>query len=373
MAEPIVIVDSDGTEHEFPAGFDPKRAAMIVRSKTTSYTPDPTIQAQTADALNQRQGGFPALSHAPRSDAPDEGPTGLTRIGAMLEPMAYPHSMGDMAAMLIPSGGGAAVDRLVSPIVKGAAKYGGAALEAGASLLPVKGRAALSVLRELNPSSWNSPLTVAGREGRAVAASKTFNELPLAQQMQQFPEVPAPVTTRQGMPILSPPTPSPDAAIEAELRARGIDPKRVVSVTPGTTRGAVPIRQIKPVASHAPATAPALEPVEPPPNVTSAPVSQPLGQPRVMTLKDTPTTWTPESARARLEMDDWHSGADPGTPEAQRASYQHREDAANKAHWKYLMESRNTALLPGAILGNELRKALLEQLRGGDETTPPAR
>ncbi len=37
--EPIIIVDDAGTEHEFPAGFDPQRAAAIVRGQSPSSQP----------------------------------------------------------------------------------------------------------------------------------------------------------------------------------------------------------------------------------------------------------------------------------------------------------------------------------------------
>ena len=30
MADPLIIVDADGLEHEFPAGFDPIQAARII-------------------------------------------------------------------------------------------------------------------------------------------------------------------------------------------------------------------------------------------------------------------------------------------------------------------------------------------------------
>ncbi len=57
--ESVIIVDGDGAEHEFPAGFDPKRAASIVRGRgEASFTGplsdlpserarhDPTLNAQ---------------------------------------------------------------------------------------------------------------------------------------------------------------------------------------------------------------------------------------------------------------------------------------------------------------------------------------
>jgi hypothetical protein len=38
MDDEVVIIGDDGTEHVFPAGFDPQRAAAIVRGDTTSMS-----------------------------------------------------------------------------------------------------------------------------------------------------------------------------------------------------------------------------------------------------------------------------------------------------------------------------------------------
>lgn len=40
MDEEIVILGADGTEHVFPAGFDPKRAAEIVRGQSAASQPE---------------------------------------------------------------------------------------------------------------------------------------------------------------------------------------------------------------------------------------------------------------------------------------------------------------------------------------------
>jgi hypothetical protein len=39
MPDEVVIVADDGTEHVFPAGFDPKRAAAIVRGQAQQRAP----------------------------------------------------------------------------------------------------------------------------------------------------------------------------------------------------------------------------------------------------------------------------------------------------------------------------------------------
>lgn len=74
--------------------------------------------------------------------------------------------------------------------------------------------------------------------------------------------------------------------------------------------------------------------------------SQPMGTPRVMTLKETPTSWTPEAARARLEFNDWHSGAEPGSPEAKSAQALHRYEAETQSRYKYLLDSPNGSISP---------------------------
>jgi hypothetical protein len=83
-------------------------------------------------------------------------------------------------------------------------RYGSAAVDvakAGAhAILPPSvvrtAGAGLDILKTLNPLEWNNPLTVEGREGRAAAKIRAFNELPLAQQMDRLPPTPAPETTR---------------------------------------------------------------------------------------------------------------------------------------------------------------------------------
>ena len=44
--EPIIIVDAEGNEHEFPAGFNPKRAAAIVRNKGSAALPTKPVSAE---------------------------------------------------------------------------------------------------------------------------------------------------------------------------------------------------------------------------------------------------------------------------------------------------------------------------------------
>ena len=95
----------------------------------------------------------------------------LAGVNRLLEPLAHPQTLGDYASLLIPSEAGARImGRIVEPAVAGVKKYGGAAVDLATSLLPARTNKALSVLRDLSPSEWNSPLTVAGRDARAHAS-----------------------------------------------------------------------------------------------------------------------------------------------------------------------------------------------------------
>jgi hypothetical protein len=76
----VVIRDEAGTEHEFPPGFDPQRAAEIVRQ-----------QAVPRDAR-----GRPLVS----SDTSDSPPSTLDQLNAMLGPLAHPQTLTDFARLL---------------------------------------------------------------------------------------------------------------------------------------------------------------------------------------------------------------------------------------------------------------------------------
>lgn len=51
MDNDVIIIGDDGTEHVFPAGFDPKRAAAIVRSGSAPPSSGPPATAVTAAGL----------------------------------------------------------------------------------------------------------------------------------------------------------------------------------------------------------------------------------------------------------------------------------------------------------------------------------
>lgn len=118
-------------------------------------------------------------------------------LRSALTPLAHPSSAGDFASLLLPNEAGASImGRMVEPLAAGVKKYGGAAVDAATSMLPTRAMNGLRILGKLNPTEWNNPLTVAGREGRTTAASQAFNDLPLAQQMDKLPPTPAPMPAR---------------------------------------------------------------------------------------------------------------------------------------------------------------------------------
>ncbi len=76
MDEEIVIVGDDGTEHVFPAGMDPKRAAAIVRGQAQPQT----TPAQDVEALFGRDGGQPIADPATRRLSEKFGPDTARQI-----------------------------------------------------------------------------------------------------------------------------------------------------------------------------------------------------------------------------------------------------------------------------------------------------
>lgn len=122
------------------------------------------------------------LVHRPMngSEPEEKQPDWKSNLSDMLQSAAHPQSVADLLPLLLPSGGAAAIGKAIKPVGDAIAKYGGAAARlagtAATTMLPpamvTPARTALGVLSEIAPSEWNSPLTVAGREGRAHASVK---------------------------------------------------------------------------------------------------------------------------------------------------------------------------------------------------------
>jgi len=105
----VIIRDDAGTEHEFPAGFDPQRAAAIVRGHP--YQPRNVLAEGRASA---------ATSGAPEGTEP----SGLAQL---LGPLAHPQTLTDFARLLtlpvdsVKKAIAAAVSARVAPPVTGGA------------------------------------------------------------------------------------------------------------------------------------------------------------------------------------------------------------------------------------------------------------
>jgi hypothetical protein len=76
MDDPVVIVDDQGTEHEFPAGFDPKTAAAIVRAKSA-----PAGMMQGADT---GEGPAPSQPRTLRNTVADVGTGMIKGLGSSI-------------------------------------------------------------------------------------------------------------------------------------------------------------------------------------------------------------------------------------------------------------------------------------------------
>jgi len=64
MPDEVIIVDAAGTEHHFPAGFDPKQAGEIVRQRTAAAAPaaEPSYLSQVGERFT---GGLKRAVHNP--------------------------------------------------------------------------------------------------------------------------------------------------------------------------------------------------------------------------------------------------------------------------------------------------------------------
>jgi hypothetical protein len=95
--EGVVIVDSSGTEHHFPAGFDPKKAGGIVRYRTQAHPPsaeDFAPKQRDVSVGNVLLNAVKSLNPVPgiKVIAADQRPEDATwgPAGAVLGPLAVP-------------------------------------------------------------------------------------------------------------------------------------------------------------------------------------------------------------------------------------------------------------------------------------------
>lgn len=168
------------------------------------------------------------------------------------------------------------------------------------------------------------------------------------------------------------PAPALSAAEVQQLVKQGYSPQAIEKIRAAAAAPDAPPSTRVPILRPSSPSGPT-EPVatQPPPNVSSVPNAQPMGAPRVISMKpytaQLRSAYPPATGQLPSSVEGWTSGtAGQGTAETASAHALHREDAALASRFKYLMDSRSSALLPGAVLGNALRKALLEKL-GQDE------
>ncbi len=105
----IVIVGDDGTEHVFPSGFDPKKAAAIVRGSA------PRAAIPAMELGRREPGGFTVSDFV--------SPPPKPALNTALEGSAHPQTAGDFLSLLIPSeltalGGAKVASTLRGPVGK---------------------------------------------------------------------------------------------------------------------------------------------------------------------------------------------------------------------------------------------------------------
>jgi hypothetical protein len=171
--EPVVIVDAEGVEHEFPPGMDPKRAAEIVRSKAGQ------AQTLTADRpQHDRRAPQTNLS----DDPTQEEPSFFTRLGGALEGSANLQgdsklgTLGNILGLILPSKmmSGAGAERGMAAAGRGVERTGDITLAAGQKL---KGPSLMAATADvMNGGDMMRPLAIAATPpilrgaGRATSA-----------------------------------------------------------------------------------------------------------------------------------------------------------------------------------------------------------
>lgn len=151
----VVIVGDDGTEHVFPAGFDPKQAAAIVRGGASPKEPRASESASRRPAVAM---GWQAPGTFQTTDNPDSQEGIVSRTAKALAPMAQPESAEDLVGLALPSTVGMGAIKMGIP--KGAAmmeKLGPKIAEAGDALKKHGPIAAL-----IDVMTTHNPLQAAG-------------------------------------------------------------------------------------------------------------------------------------------------------------------------------------------------------------------
>jgi hypothetical protein len=204
--QPVVIVDAQGTEHQFPPGFDPKRAAQIVRGQTTApsygelardFAPNALkslggIVEQTANAVVHPVDTVTGLGKLALGTV--QKMSGASREGVDFTPAAdavgrfYANRYGSLdaaarTALTDPFGmiGDASI---VAAPVAGAIRGGVRLMGRAPSVIKAVDRAAALAERVLNPLSGPGALTQAGLDaaGNTAGAITIRPGIPLSKQ-----------------------------------------------------------------------------------------------------------------------------------------------------------------------------------------------
>lgn len=250
----VVIVGRDGTEHVFPSGFDPKRAASIVSGRNGQA--DPKTAPSSLDLLTGR-----GLSGGEGTDE-----STLAGVVKMLEPMAHPTTASDMAGLLLPTG----VPNLgVRGAVSGFLRTAKSAATESPTIRQIPGR----MLGKLYRSAFPNEASLAAEAEQLAQPARAAIKAQVAQGGEQFQmpraditvdrppraaqvigEGPAPAITPEGPGPAAAPGGTMSAAERAQLAKQGYSPDVIAKIE----------AQMKPVASHAP-----------------TPPESPLRQPRI--------------------------------------------------------------------------------------------
>lgn len=167
----VVIVGDDGTEHVFPAGFDPKRAAAIVRQAAPPKAPVDLEHRPDSQMFSiDRNWITDKASKLPTESARWYGAAAGSKLADVAEGLfGAPESVLMGAGALKPS----ALMPKELPVSYAATPIRDAIMQAGSIAEKAPGAGGLTKLM--------------GRMVQKIPVGKTFQDLPLAQQMEHLP------------------------------------------------------------------------------------------------------------------------------------------------------------------------------------------
>lgn len=403
----VVILGTDGTEHVFPPGFDPKRAAAIVRG---SGVPDASLSMAY-------RGKRDNLANPQSASEVQQAGSFATRMNATMQGAAHPQTAGDFLSLAVPNtllAPGAA--RMASTVIpKGMVKAGTALERTGEALKPTSRTAAgLDILlspRSMGNKAMEATATIAAPyamkgAGRALRASgeffggatPAFNDLPLYKQMEHFPTYdngpvqsggriqtpPYQQTGQAAAPRLAGPAPTVEASIGNvldEIRATPTHTPTQTSLPPSSSQAALDTQRMltereaaRKAAGHlrtptrpAATSSPAVLPPEPHPDLPASwqpfAAHTPTPEPPPALPPLDPSELPSWSEQMRSTSSDWHSGATDPTEKAHAASL-HRNDAELEKRYRYLLDNPLASLGGAAASAALLRAKLLALMKG---------